>query len=325
LWWGRWDLNPGSHAPQACILVQARRRPLSTVQRPRAFEGKIINTLLKLKSLGKAEKTLTFTSDRLKYLSKFVDLDDAQAVCVFIAAKQCENSYKDSLVKAYVNYAKFNAIEFEKPHFRCERKLPRIPSTEALLKVISASPRKYATIFKILMETGVMPFELSRVSLKDIDLDRGTLSVQGFKGHNSRAFKLKAETHAMLKEYIQMHYAEFPFPDSNWMGKIWRRIRNRVAQKLKDPNIKSIRLYDLRHYYATMLYHRTKDILLVKQQLGHKKIETTLIYTQLVRFSEDEEYCSATAKTIQEAQKLIEQGFEYVTEIDSVKLFRKRK
>ena len=27
LWWGRWDLNPGSHAPQACILIHARRRP----------------------------------------------------------------------------------------------------------------------------------------------------------------------------------------------------------------------------------------------------------------------------------------------------------
>jgi hypothetical protein len=27
MWWGRWDLNPGSHTPQACILNHARRRP----------------------------------------------------------------------------------------------------------------------------------------------------------------------------------------------------------------------------------------------------------------------------------------------------------
>jgi predicted RNase H-like HicB family nuclease len=38
-----------------------------------------------------------------------------------------------------------------------------------------------------------------------------------------------------------------------------------------------------------------------------------------------EEYCSATAKTIEEAQRLIEAGYEYVTELDGVKLFRKRK
>jgi hypothetical protein len=63
----------------------------------------------------------------------------------------------------------------------------------------------------------------------------------------------------------------------------------------------------------------------VKQQLGHKKIETTMLYTQLVNFPEDKEFVSATARTIQEAQKLIESGFEYVTTFDGIMLFRKRK
>jgi hypothetical protein len=39
----------------------------------------------------------------------------------------------------------------------------------------------------------------------------------------------------------------------------------------------------------------------------------------------NEEYISATAKTMEDAQKLVEAGFEYVTEICGVKLFRKRK
>jgi integrase len=102
-----------------------------------------------------------------------------------------------------------------------------------------------------------------------------------------------------------VHYSEKPFPDADWMGSVWRRIRNKVAEKFKDPNIRSIRLYDLRHFYATMLYHKTKDILLVKQQLGHKKIQTTLIYTQLVQFSEEDGFYSATAKSVEEAAKLI--------------------
>ena len=58
--------------------------------------------------------------------------------------------------------------------------------------------------------------------------------------------------------------------------------------------------------------------------LGHKSIQNTLVYTQMVQFKK-EEYCSATANTIEDAQKLVEAGFEYVTEIDGVKLFRKRK
>lgn len=44
----------------------------------------------------------------------------------------------------------------------------------------------------------------------------------------------------------------------------------------------------------------------------------------MVQFKK-EEYTSATANTIEDEQKLVEAGFEYVTEIDGVKLFRKRK
>jgi hypothetical protein len=45
---------------------------------------------------------------------------------------------------------------------------------------------------------------------------------------------------------------------------------------------------------------------------------------QLINFESDE-FHSATAKTVQEAQKLIEAGFEYVCEFSDVKIFRKRK
>ena len=73
-----------------------------------------------------------------------------------------------------------------------------------------------------------------------------------------------------------------------------------------------------------MEYQRTKDILYVMRMLGHKSIQNTLVYTQMVQFKK-EEYASAIASTIEDAQKLVESGFEYVTEIDGVKLFRKRK
>ena len=37
------------------------------------------------------------------------------------------------------------------------------------------------------------------------------------------------------------------------------------------------------------------------------------------------EYIVKTTKTTKEARKLIEEGFEYVTKMDGVMLFRKRK
>ncbi|MEM3578084.1 MAG: hypothetical protein QXX51_06505 [Candidatus Bathyarchaeia archaeon] len=58
--------------------------------------------------------------------------------------------------------------------------------------------------------------------------------------------------------------------------------------------------------------------------LGHRNIKNTLIYTQLIPSNEDDFICKA-ATTIEEAEQLIEAGFEYVCDIEGVKLFRKRK
>ncbi|MGC9345747.1 MAG: hypothetical protein ACP5ER_03015 [Candidatus Bathyarchaeales archaeon] len=62
----------------------------------------------------------------------------------------------------------------------------------------------------------------------------------------------------------------------------------------------------------------------VQQRLGHRSILSTTIYTQLVNFESDE-YHVKTAKNIKEDEELISAGFEYVTERDGVKLYRKRK
>jgi hypothetical protein len=74
-----------------------------------------------------------------------------------------------------------------------------------------------------------------------------------------------------------------------------------------------------------MEYHKTKDLLHVKALLGHKDLRTTLRYTQLLETLGNDEYHCKTATTIQEATNLVENGFEYVTEIDGARLFRKRK
>ena len=73
-----------------------------------------------------------------------------------------------------------------------------------------------------------------------------------------------------------------------------------------------------------MEYHRTKDLLHVMQLLRHKNIMNTLLYTYLTNF-DSEEYVCKVAETIDDAKALVEQGFDYVTEIESMKLFRKRK
>jgi len=100
--------------------------------------------------------------------------------------------------------------------------------------------------------------------------------------------------------------------------------RAKIAAKLKNERVRKITFHTLRHWKATMEYAITKDIQHVMRIMGHKNIQNTLLYTQLINFESDE-FHSATAKTVQEAQKLVEAGFEYVCEFSDAKIFRKRK
>src|SRR5207249_11528633 len=91
-----------------------------------------------------------------------------------------------------------------------------------------------------------------------------------------------------------------------------------------NPRLNLIHLHTLRHFRATTWYFQTKDVLYCQQQLGHRSITNTLRYVRLVDWRSDEFICKA-AKNPDEAIKLIESGFEFVTVINSVSLFRKRK
>lgn len=72
-----------------------------------------------------------------------------------------------------------------------------------------------------------------------------------------------------------------------------------------------------------MEYHKTKDILHVKKLLGHKSINSTLLYTQLINF-EGGEYNVKVAETKEEITKLVDAGFEWIGQDgDGLIYFRK--
>jgi len=84
----------------------------------------------------------------------------------------------------------------------------------------------------------------------------------------------------------------------------------------------------LRHWKGTMEYHKTKDILHVKNILGHKAIKSTMIYINLESAlfqAKSDEFTVRVARTLDEACQLLEVGFDYVTDMEGAKLFRRRK
>ncbi|MGB9676019.1 MAG: tyrosine-type recombinase/integrase [Candidatus Bathyarchaeales archaeon] len=275
-----------------------------------------------------AESTIEATGKRLKHLSKYCSLDNPELVKDFISKKNCSNGFKESLIEAYAIYCKANNLSWNKPFYERYDKLPKIPSEEKLNMIIANCSKRLALILSIIKDLGLRPIEVTWLKVKDVDMDSGVVTVTSAKHCMGRTLKLKPQTLAILKNYVVMKKLSvndrlFPVKSSS-ISESYRIVRNRVANKFQDSTIKTIRLYDFRHFRASMEYYRTKDLLYVKSLLGHKDLRTTLRYTQLISFGNDE-YSCAVAKNVDDAKMLIESGFDYVTDIDGVKLFRKRK
>jgi integrase/recombinase XerD len=277
---------------------------------------------------NKADQTIRNYDKLLSYLAKHTDLSQPEEVKRFVASKANGNAYKRNLIIAYALYCKHYHIEWQKPLYRQEAKHIRIPTREKLGKFISNAGMTLSIKLQISMETGLRPIELHNLKAKDVDLQQRIIYPTTAKYGASRSLRMSPNLTERLGEYLARTHLK---PEDTLFrgtpqryGNHYRKLRNRLAEKLKDASLKTVRLYDFRHYFATNLYDKTKDILLVKQQMGHKKLDTTLIYTQLLNLNEDEWTCKG-ATTVEQATQLIEAGFQYVTEIDEVKLFRKRK
>ena len=257
-----------------------------------------------------------------------MNLEEPEQVKSYIASKECGNGFKESLAEAYDLYVRFRGLAWNKPFYERYDKRPKIPSEQRIEMLIAHANKRLALILSIIRDLGTRPIELTWLKLKDVDLETGIVNITTAKFGVGRTLKLKSTTLAMLKMHVQnkkIGLNDLIFPvKSNAISESYRKLRNNLANKLQDSAFKSIRLYDFRHYRASLEYHRTKDLLYVKSYLGHKDLRSTLKYIQLIDFGNDEYHCKAT-KNLQEATTLIESGFEYVTEMDGIKIFRKRK
>ena len=289
----------------------------------------IFNVLWDMKKRGLAYDTIRNVDKALSALSKKCNLNDPEIVKTTIAQHESAG-YKRNLAYAYDTYAKYYGIKWEKPIYWQPRKLPKIPLEKHIESIISIACVKTATATAISKDTGLRPIELLRLKLNQIDLEKGIIYPETAKHGTPRALKLTRRTLNMLNTWItKKNLGQNDKLFGKWTtdnyGKSFRYYRNKVAKKLNEPSIKAIKLYHLRHYYATMLLKKTNNLLLVKQKLGHANINNTLLYAQIVDVLQEDSYTCEIAENLEQSKNLIERGFEYVTEQDGLKIFRKRK
>jgi integrase len=252
-------------------------------------------------------------------LSKIGNLDNTEQMMNLICTYPSSESYKELLTNAYDYYMKFNGYSWTKPKFVREEKPIFVPIEAELDLLVSRAPLKLSVFLELLKGTGVDSGEGWKLRWIDINAENKTIDITPTKNHKARTLPI---TNHLLSRLLRMpRNSEKVFAGKNLDLNDFRtgyiKMRNDLSVKLQKPRIHQIAFRSFRHWKATHEYHRTKDILHVKWLLGHERLENTLVYTHLVHFRSDDFVCKV-AKTVQEATALIENGFEYVTEIDGV-------
>lgn len=132
--------------------------------------------------------------------------------------------------------------------------------------------------FDLALHTGIRRGEQFMLRWKDVDLDRGNLTVKGKTGRrhivaNDTAIAALKKLHGISGE------TEFVCPDND--GSRQRDWRRWFHDAVKSAAIQNFHWHDLRHTFASRLVMAGVDIRTVQELLGHKSIVQTMRYAHL--------------------------------------------
>ncbi|MGA1931489.1 tyrosine-type recombinase/integrase [Arcobacter sp. YIC-464] len=140
-------------------------------------------------------------------------------------------------------------------------------------------------VIKTILYTGIRVSEAINIDLKDFnkDGDAYIIQVRG-KGNKPRVVMIKENIiKSDLNEWLDIKCCENNLLFCNQKGKALSQayISSIVEKILLSVGIRKEKngAHMLRHTFATLLYQKNKDLILVQESLGHADINTSRIYT----------------------------------------------
>ncbi|MFI4972091.1 MAG: tyrosine-type recombinase/integrase [Hyphomicrobiales bacterium] len=171
------------------------------------------------------------------------------------------------------------------------RTVPVVLSREEVTRLIGACRNlKHQTALSVAYGAGLRASEVASLKVGDVDSTRMTLRIEQAKGAKDRYAMLSPVMLQRLRTWWRVAKAQgkmleggWLFPGLNPVEPLSARQLNRAVHEaaLAARIDKRVSMHTLRHSFATHLLEQKVDIRVIQVLLGHKKLETTALYTQV--------------------------------------------
>lgn len=145
-------------------------------------------------------------------------------------------------------------------------------------------------VLETLYSTGMRRMEVTRLGLYDLDVERGTVMVRQGKGRKDRMIPIGERAVGWIEKYlVEVRPGLVVEPDCGALyltelGEAFtpNRLTQLVRGYVNQADIgKRGACHLFRHTMATLMLEHGADIRFIQAMLGHAKLETTQIYTQV--------------------------------------------
>ena len=165
--------------------------------------------------------------------------------------------------------------------------------------------RRDRALFKLMYDFGLRASEVGKLTLENLDLDRGRIWINRLKGGVPGEYALFRDTHKLLKLYLQQRNNDlYPmlFRSRNKNPISRRRIDSLFKLYGKKAKLPEQRRHShtLRHSIAVHMLDAGQSQEAVKDRLGHKSIKSTDIYAQISNYKRE-----AIGKEMERAREIV--------------------
>lgn len=167
------------------------------------------------------------------------------------------------------------------------RKLPVILSQSEIKDLLGATNNlKHRTMLATIYGAGLRISEVAKLKVSDIDSKNMQIIIRNGKGKKDRYSLLSQSNLELLREYWKRYKPDdFLFEGRSSEGHISSRSIQKVFGESKsNAGIKKrATVHSLRHSFATHLLEAGTDICYIQRLMGHRSIQSTVVYLHLRR------------------------------------------